>query len=372
MLPLIVAPIGLGIRRVALRPHTLAAFVRLKSNLPQDFNPKKSLPSEGEWKHLKQHIPGENVQSNEIRDRIPRFPLVKESIPTLLPKPGVPQVGPKHTFRQVVQILKSKTQPELIYESEPHRLYFLACFCFATILTIYGLVLAEFAWFQANRDYEENEKEHNEALRKREWVFSLAKNSVFSIIALGAAFFAGKFPTRLIRRMWYMPGPVEHIKFTTYPMIPGRPTPVITIPLEHLTRRHKARVWTGKGFYGTADNSMFFFVLNEAIGGGKRTRNWIVDRKGFFWSDGRVFDFLFGKETLAEAEAGIPYDEQIGIMNREVKKKKKQLRAEHGMFYQWKWGAKELQKDIGVAGSYVKSLRSKDKDNVGKIGGKKH
>ena len=37
---------------------------------------------------------------------------------------GVPQVGKNFTFRQVIGILKNKTQPELIYESEPHRLYF--------------------------------------------------------------------------------------------------------------------------------------------------------------------------------------------------------------------------------------------------------
>ncbi|KAK6454053.1 uncharacterized protein RJT20DRAFT_65541 [Scheffersomyces xylosifermentans] len=336
-----------------------SVFIRFKSNLPQDFNPKKSLPSQGEWKNLKQHIPGEAVQSNELKDRIPKFPLGKEIVPTLLPRPGVPQVGPKYTFRQVIQILKNKTKPELIYESEPHRLYFLACFCCAVVFTVYGCVLAEYAVFQANKDYEENSNEQNEVLRKREWVLSLMKNSVFSIVMLGAAFMFAKFPTRLVRRMWYLPGPVEHIKFTAYPLFPGRPTPVFTVPLEHLSRKHHARVWTGKGFYGTADNSLFFFVLKEAVNGTKKSKNWIVDRKAFFWSDGRVFDYLFGKESLAEAEAGIPYDEQIGIVNRELKKKRQQLKQEHGFFYKWKLGAKDVQQDIQSATNYVKSLNEK-------------
>lgn len=338
-----------------------ASFVRFKLNLPQDFNPKKSLPSQGEWKNLKQHIPGESVQTNEIRDRIPKFPLGKETVPTLLPRPGVPQVGPKYTFRQVIQILKNKTEPELIYESEPHRLYFLACFCCAIVFTVYGFVLAEYAWFQANKDYEENVEEKNEVIRKREWVLSLFKNSVFSVVMLAAAGAFAKFPTRLIRRMHYLPGPVEHIKFSTYPLIPGRPTPVFTVPLEHLTRKHTARVWTGKGFYGTADNSLFFFVLKEAINGSKKSRSWVVDRKGFFWSDGRVFDYLFGKESIAEAEAGIPYDEQIGIVNRELKKKRKQLKEEHGFFYKWKLGAKDMKQDIDTATNYVKTLNENRK-----------
>ncbi|KAK6198792.1 uncharacterized protein RJT21DRAFT_98734, partial [Scheffersomyces amazonensis] len=365
--------IGYGVlsRRVVISPATslgriipksviinggLIGAIRQKSNLPQDFNPKKTLPSQGEWKHLKQHIPGESIQTNEVKERVPKFPLAKEIVPTLLPKPGVPQVGPKYSFRQVLQILKTKTEPELIYESEPHRLYFLTCFCCGIVFAIYGLVLGEYAWFQAGLDYEENVEEKNEVLRKREWVFSLLKNSIFSIVMLTAAYGVFRLPTKLIRRIWYLPGRKEHIQFTSYPLIPGRPTPVVTTPLENLTRRKTARVWTGKGFYGTADNSMFFFILREKLANG-RSKNWMVDRKGFFWSDGRVFDYLFGKESVEEAEAGIPYDEQIGIINREVKKKKKQLREKHGRFYQFKIGAQDLKEDVSKATNYVKSLK---------------
>lgn len=328
--------------------------IRMKSNLPENFDPKKDLPSSGEWKHLKQHIPGEGVQKDDLRSRLPKFPLSKETVPTLLPRPGVPQVGPKYSFRQVIQILKNKKAPELIYEAEPHKLYFLACFCCGTMFTIYGLVLLEYAWFQSNKDYEENVEELTEPLRTREWAVSLFKHSIFGAIALTAAYGAFMFPTRLIRRMWYLPGPVEHIKFTSYPLIPGRPTPVYTVPLNNMFRKHKARIWTGKGFYGTADNSLFFFTLKEA---GEKGRNWIVDRKGFFWSDGRVFDFLFGKETVAEAEAGIPYDEQVGIVNREVEKKRKELRKKHGFFYKWKIQAQEMKKDVSAASHYVKTIK---------------
>lgn len=352
--------------RVYLRRPTLGLlqWARFKSNLPENFNPKKNLPSKEEWKHLKQHIPGESVQPNDWKSRVPKFPLAKEVVPTLLPRPGVPQVSATLSFRQVLNILKNKTKPELIYEAEPHRLYFFACLCSAVIFTVYGIVLSEYAWFQANKDYDENPRELEETVRRREWVFSLLKNSTFGIVMLGAAYFVGTFPTRLVRRMWYLPGPVEHIKFTSYPLLPGRPTPVFTVPLKNLTRKHKARVWTGKGFYGTADNSMFFFVLKET---GARTRTWVVDRKGFFWSDGRVFDYIFGKETVAEAEAGIPYDEQIGIMDREVRKKKKQLRKEHGFFWKWKLAGKEAQHDAKKAANYIADLRKSNKLPGGKL-----
>ncbi|OBA24016.1 hypothetical protein METBIDRAFT_30371 [Metschnikowia bicuspidata var. bicuspidata NRRL YB-4993] len=358
-----VAGLGPGplVARTLPRPSTMRAFStvlpRRNSKLPESFDPKKNLPSQGEWKHLKQHIPGEAEQTNTVRDRIPMFPLGKENVPTLLPRPGVPRVGPNMPFSRVIQILKSKVNPELIYESEPHRLYFLGCFCCAVMFTIYGCVLLEYAWFNANKKWDENEQELALPFRRRQFGIDLLTYGSLGAVALFAAYHFATFPTRLMRRIWYLPGPVEHIKFTSYPLIPGRPTPMYTVPLEDLARRDKARVWTGKGFYGTADKSLFFFVLKEK----STNKNWIVDRKGFFWSDGRVFDLLFGKETLAEAEAGIPYDEQIGIIHREVKKKKKELRAKHGIFYQFKLGAQEAQKDLKSATSYAKTLAASKK-----------
>lgn len=347
---------GPRVARNILRPRAFLS-VRFNSKLPENFDPRKNLPSQGEWNQLKQHIPGQATQTNSLKDRIPKFPLTKEIVPTLLPRPGVPQVGPQMPFSRVVQILKNKRLPELIYEAEPHRLYFFGCVCCAVMFTIYGCVLLEFSWFQANKNYDENEQELATPFRRRQWAIDLAKYGILGVVALGAAYYFAMFPTRLIRRMWFLPGPVEHVKFTSYPLLPGRPTPVYTVPLLAIARRDKARVWTGKGFYGTADKSLFFFVLKETT----TNKNWIVDRKGFFWSDGRIFDLLFGKETLAEAEAGIPYDEQIGIMLREVKKKKKELRAKHGIFYQFKLGAEEAKLDVKKAQGLIKGFGSTTK-----------
>lgn len=330
-------------------------FCRFNSHVPKKFDVRKDLPSEGEWKNLKEHIPGETDQPNDLRSRIPKFPLGKEAVPTLLPRPGVPQVGAKYSFRQVIHILKNLREPVLLYEAEPHRLYFLACFCCSAVLVVYGMVLLEYALFESNREYESNERELSEPLRKREWFISLLKKSVLGGLVLLAAFGFAMFPTRLIRRMWYLPGPVEHVRFSCYSLVPRGATPMYTVPLKNLSRKHQSRIWTGKGFYGTSDKSMFFFVLRET---GEKTKNWIIDRSGFFWSDGRVFDYLFGKESLAEAEAGVPYDEQIGIVNREIKKKRKQLRQEHGIFYRWKLLTKELKEDVKSAPNYLKNLTS--------------
>ncbi|EGW35089.1 uncharacterized protein SPAPADRAFT_58234, partial [Spathaspora passalidarum NRRL Y-27907] len=242
-------------------PRISSCLVRFKSEVPSPYNPKKDLPTAGEWNYLKQHIPGETVQTNTLKDRVPKFPLGKENVPTLLPRPGVPQVGSKYTFTQVINILENKTKPELIYESEPHRLYFLTCLACAVVFAVYACVLLEWAFYMARTEYQENEELIvNEQLRKRQWVFSLMTYMIPSTIMFGFAYFIGLFPTRLVRRMWYLPGANPHIQFTSYPLLPGKPTPVYTVPLANLSRKHTAKIWTGKGFYGTADKGFFFFV----------------------------------------------------------------------------------------------------------------
>ncbi|KAI5953460.1 hypothetical protein KGF54_002832 [Candida jiufengensis] len=374
---------------ILIRKNTGAINIlslRLKSNIPsspsQPSSPKKSnnnynqvsnpnspapknLPSQQEWENLKLHIPGETVQTNKLKDRVPMWPLSKENVPTLLPRPGIPQVGKNYTFKQVIKILQNKKQPELIYESEPHKLYFLLCFCLSIVFAVYACVLLEWAFWISNKEFDDNEKEEtNMAIRNRNWALSLGLYLCPSIIMFAAAYGAIIFPTKLIRRMWYLPGPKEFIKFSTYPLIPGRPTPVYTVPLTNLSRRKTARVWTGKGFYGTADKGFFFFVLQEKISALK-SKTWIVDRKAFFWSDGRVFDYLFGKETIKESEAGIPYDKQIEIINKNLKLKKQKMKQKHGSFWHYKLAFGMFKDDLKKVGNFVtgKKTISNEKGN---------
>ena len=48
---------------------------------------------------------------------------------------------------------------------------------------------------------------------------------------------------------------------------------------------------------------------------------------------------------MQEAEAGIPYDKQFGIINQS-EKKKQQLREKHGVLWRYKMAAEEFGKDI--------------------------
>jgi len=283
--------------------------------------------------YIKKTIPGETEQSNSLLSRLPTFPLKNTS--TLLPKPGVP-MGSTHTLRSMLEILHGKKEPELIYEAESHKLYFLFCGAFALVFTLYGLVFTEFSLTTAYNIYKEDQD-------------LLIFAGRLGLCALGAGVAASlvmgamTIPTRLIRRIYYLPGKVEHIQFTTHPLLPGRATPIHTIPLEQFNRTKRGRIYTKNGIYGTLDKGSFFFLLKELD---KKFGYWLVDRNGWFWGDGRIFDVIFGKESVIEAEKALKYDEKFGQATKKLKEEKTKLREKHGRGYQLKFGAEMLKDDI--------------------------
>lgn len=252
-----------------------------------------------------------------------------------------------------MEILSQKKKPELIYEAEPHRLYFMVCGVLAFIFSVYGFTFVDWGFNTVWQLYQED----NEPLM---FVARLGMCAAISGIAVGIVTLALKLPTRLIRRMWYLPGPKEHIRFTSHPLLPGRATPVYTIPLESLVRSQKSKVFTKNGMYGTHDKSTFFFLLKEKD---KRFGYWIVDRNAWFWGDGRVFDILFGKESLEEAQKGQSYNEKLKEASDALKEEREKQRKEHGPFWQHKLGKElvknDLKKIVGIVGDKSKNTLPK-------------
>jgi hypothetical protein len=165
------------------------------------------------------------------------------------------------------------------------------------------------------------------------------------------------FPTRLIRRIEYLPGPIEHIRLVTHPWLPGRSSPVIIVSLDRLSIGKKAKVWTGDGLYGAAHRSSFFFFVFEK---GKYLP-WVVDRNGWFWGDARVYDVLFGKETVEFAEKGLSYDDVLRLKTHEANKKKAELRRELGPAWRMKVIGEMMKNDVSkLTNQNTNSLQTPD------------
>lgn len=300
---------------------------------------------------------GKDLSSNDLSSRIPKFPFHKDVAPSLIPKSDSPRVSEKLSFRQLMEMLRTSTTPELLYMAESHRLYFLACFALAFVAA-YNLFdmltwVLPTAYKAYVEDMEEQKLERMQNLSTLLSRFGLV--GTMSVIYLFTALFFVTFPSRLVRRI-ELDSPTRIVKLVTHPFMPGKPSPVISVPLKDLYIGARAKVWTGDGFYGAASKSSFFFFLWEK----NKRLPWIVDRNGWFWGDARVYDVLFGKEPIAIAERGLSYDDGLKKQMLEAEKKKAELRRELGPAWRFKKSGILMQEDL-------KSFSERSKQAVLKI-----
>ncbi|KAG0690089.1 hypothetical protein C6P40_003852 [Pichia californica] len=323
---------------------------------------------------ISRRIPGETPQENNMDSRLPSsFNFEKEAIPTLLPRPGVPAPN-KYPLARLYDSLTKKTEPELIYEAEPHKLYFVFCYAFSLLFIIYGLNAFNIGYGLAWAMYEDNDMKLAETQLNIQLAMHLSIVTILSAMPIMAGIAFILAPSRLVRRMWYLPpvnskGQLRHdgqafVKFTTHPLLPNRPTPVHIFPLGTLQKSITAKIYSGKGFYGTNDSSFFFF-LREA---GRRIP-FIVDRKGFFWGDGRVFDLLFSDDSIEKVESAKKIDEVYGDLIRERKHNEMQMRKELGFGWKTKAKVNLMKEDIEklkqiVSGTSVPSVKKDDNESI--------
>lgn len=338
----------------AIRSSPSHGFKRFNSKLPESVDDRDPL-------------------DNSFKNRLPKFPFHKEAQPTLIPKADTPRVTKTFSFPKLMATLKSYEAPELLYMAESHRLYIISCFALSFIVcyNIYDLlersIPAAIDDFKANR--EDLAPAQNMFKCARNMGMVLAMTGVYTVAAVCFAM----IPTRLVRRLYYLPGAKEHIQFVTHPFFPGRPSPVVTLPLEKMVIGKTSKVWTGQGFYGTANKTQFLFLLFEK----GKLFPWIIDRSGWFWGDGRVWDVLFGKESIEQAELGLSYDDMLKIRQKEYKQMSANLKQELGPAWKLKAMAKLMKEDLQSAGDKLgisqvsKADRLKLRGNQKKIEEKK-
>lgn len=312
--------------------------------------------------HLPRRVDDRDPLDNSLANRIPKFPFHKEVQPAIIPK-DTPRVSKTLPFSKLMTILKSSKEPELLYMAESHRLYLVTSFALAFIVCYNIFDLLDRTLPAAYELWKENEEDLPFVRNLVKSIGNLGLVLIIAGVYSAAAYAFVKIPTRLVRRLYYLPGPKEHIQFVTHPVLPGRPSPVITIPLENLTIGKTSKVWTGQGFYGTAQRTQFLFLLFEK----GKLFPWIVDRSGWFWGDGRVYDVIFGKESVEQAELGLSYDDMLKIQESQKKKAIFNLKQELGPAWKLKAMAKLVKEDVqklaGKVQPKAKAIESNKKDD---------
>lgn len=206
-------------------------------------------------------------------------------------------------FSKVVNALVAKTVPEPIYSYKVSRLVKAGSVALSVVFFTYGATFADWS-------YESSQAVYNEAdeTTKKDWKF-LAKTYgpmgltlIPFTLALGALY----APSRIVTKVTYIPkvNGLPECELTRRSMLGGREIKVVR-PLSQIVRNRRTRVFTGEGDQGVEDKGSFIFFLSDRSPMAKSwiDKFYIFPRSGKFWgSDGRIFDALFGGDSIRDLE----------------------------------------------------------------------
>lgn len=234
--------------------------------------------------------------------------MLRSSVRIASPKPLVlRRYGSNSSipFSTKMAALIAKTKPEQIYLYKPTALLKFGSWSLSVVFLIYGLTFADWSISSSRELYarEDSEKKDEETGFWNNPTFLFASrisgSVVLSLIPLTLSAAALYLPSRVVASIKYIPH--GSCQLTRRAIISGKPISCKAL-ISDVVRNQKTRVYTGKGFQGVQDNASFVFFLTN------KTRPlwdrfYIVNRSGSFWGqDGRIFDALFGKDSIKSLE----------------------------------------------------------------------
>lgn len=206
-------------------------------------------------------------------------------------------------FAKVLNALVAKTSPEIIYRYQKPPSIKFGSLALALVFITYGATFGNWAYESSLTVYSEADDE-----TKKDWKF-LGKTfcpMALTIIPFSLAIGAAYAPSRIVTQVKYVPklhGKPE-CQLTRQSFISGKSVH-LTRPINELIRNDKTRVFTGEGEQGVEDKGSFIFILTDR---NTDVKNWfdkfyLLPRSGRFWaSDGRIFDALFGGDSIRDLE----------------------------------------------------------------------
>ena len=206
-------------------------------------------------------------------------------------------------FSKVVSALIAKTAPEPIYSYKVPTLVKAGSVALSLVFFTYGATFADWSYESSQTLY----KEADEDTRK-DWKFLVKTFAPMGLtvipftLAIGALY----APSRIVTRVTYIPkvNGLPECELTRKSVIGGKEIKVVR-KLSEIVRSGKTRVFTGVGHQGVEDKGSFIFFLSDRSPMAKSwiDKFYIFPRSGKFWgSDGRIFDALFGGDSIRDLE----------------------------------------------------------------------
>lgn len=219
-------------------------------------------------------------------------------------------------FAKLLNSLVTKSSPVSIYCYKSGKLLRAGSLGLSLVFLSYGVTFIDWysrssseVWSNANED------------DKKSWKFYAKTFGPWGLAFIpftvaGASLY---FPSRVVTRVTYIP------RANTTPLCQlerksaffGRRLQ-LTRPLDQLARNERTKVYTGVGEQGVEDKGSFVFLLYDKSPSCKGfwDKYFILHRSGKFWGhDGRVFDALFGGDSIRDLEKrgrGVIRGENLG------------------------------------------------------------
>lgn len=206
-------------------------------------------------------------------------------------------------FAKCINALVSKTTPEPIFQYTPGRLLRVSTVGFSLVFFAYGATFVDWSYHSSLEVWRSTDDETRASWEFRAKTFS---PWALSLIPFSVAATALYIPSRVVTKVTYIPRPrmPPLCQLERRSAILGRRIEV-TRPLDQMARNEKARVYTGVGPQGVDDKASWVFLLYDRSPLCKSffSKYYILHRAGKFWGgDGRVFDALFGGDSIKDLE----------------------------------------------------------------------
>lgn len=204
---------------------------------------------------------------------------------------------------KILDSLVARSSPEPIYQYNSGKLLRVGSLSLSAVFLAYGVTFIDW-YYHSSWEVWSNARDDD----KKDWKF-YGKTfgpwglTVIPFTIAGASLY---FPSRVVNKVTYLSRvhstPVCQLERKS--AILGRRIQ-LTRPLDQLVRNERTKVYTGVGDQGVEDKSSFFFLLYDKSSQGKRIwdKYFILHRSGrFYGNDGRVFDALFGGDSIRDLE----------------------------------------------------------------------
>ncbi|KAH3668570.1 hypothetical protein OGAPHI_002324 [Ogataea philodendri] len=264
----------------------------------------------------------------------------KEIDARLLTQTDAPEPS-RFTTKKMFALLSA--EPTLIHESRRSRLYTILSLCFGACFLVYGINVFYIGREMSLRIYNENEDELTPVKNKLRYAGHLSLVVVASTLTALCGVGLIMLPSKLVNKMWYLPGAASKapsVKFTTHSFIPYT-AKELQMPITNIKKNRFAKIYTGVGAYGT-DDTLFIFWLKQK---GSRIP-WLVDRKGYFWGDGRVFDLLFNDVPADPFERAEKIDQTYSEILKKKREEGLKIKREQSSVWRNKSAGHSMAQDV--------------------------